>query len=546
MFKTWKWPPTTANLALSILLLLFWFGILRHIDLPGIYMDAANPDYLVARTLNRGLDNPIWIFPTCLFPILGQLYHGVQNYYFGLPVCALLGMNVVSLRLAQAAFGAVIVLLLYLICVRATDSRLLSFCAAAGLATDIAFLSSFRTQYYIILGGETWLFASLYLLFAGESYTSQNKRFFLFFSGVCSGLAVYGYFVFLFFLPAMLLLASGNNRKQSKALLTSFSVGFVVGMLPYVVGYVSLIAKVGGIGAALQTIGVALHNYKPLSSNLTFFGALVYPVKMARVAMTNIGNEAMIFRQASGGIWPEIRVAAFSAIFLFGLILLLFRPKLRSKESLLALLLVILPCSYLLAAALFGNRLGAHHFIVLTPLSYLLCGVIIGKIASLARNQAGGKAGFYFWWVGLAAAAVLVTANLWQQNAFFTRLEQTGGVGKASNALTTLAEGALSSQRDAFYVFPEWGFFMSFAFLTKNEVPYGIGCATEDIQSYMKRSGEIRIAFWELKDQDKYISILRKAGIHSPELIPFFQRDGNAAFYLLRGKSQTVTQRQSK
>ena len=71
------------------------------------------------------------------------------------------GINIVSVRLAQALFGAFIVFLLYVALIRMQISRIIALVMSIGLATDIAFLASFRTQFYIILGGEAWLFCSL-------------------------------------------------------------------------------------------------------------------------------------------------------------------------------------------------------------------------------------------------------------------------------------------------------------------------------------------------------------------------------------------------
>jgi hypothetical protein len=190
-----------------VLTLIFWLGVLRQIDLPGLYMDAVNPDYLAAHVLNPGLDNPRWLIPTISFPILGNLYHGVQNFYVDLVTFSVLGISVASIRISQALFGAAIVMLLYLLTVLATRNRLAAFLGAALLATDIAFIASFRTQFYIILGGEMWLFASLVALWHGG-----RKGFFL--SGVCYGISIYGYFVLGFFAPAMALLVMSRPEKR--------------------------------------------------------------------------------------------------------------------------------------------------------------------------------------------------------------------------------------------------------------------------------------------------------------------------------------------
>lgn len=86
----------------------FLFAVAFHIDLPGLYIDAVNPDFLAAQKLHPHLHNPTAALPSKIFPILGNLYHGVQNFYVALPVQAIFGFDVAPLRIAQALFGAVL------------------------------------------------------------------------------------------------------------------------------------------------------------------------------------------------------------------------------------------------------------------------------------------------------------------------------------------------------------------------------------------------------------------------------------------------------
>ncbi len=109
--------------------------VLVRSDLPGIYMDAANPDFLAAQWLHRG-HNPGAGIPSKVFPILGSFYHGLQNAYLGVPFFALAGFSVTSLRLEQATFGAILLVALFQLTRRLTGSRLLALLASLGLATE--------------------------------------------------------------------------------------------------------------------------------------------------------------------------------------------------------------------------------------------------------------------------------------------------------------------------------------------------------------------------------------------------------------------------
>ena len=50
----------------------FWIGILRYIELPGLHHDAINPDYIAARTINDQLYSPGGALFTAWFPLLGN------------------------------------------------------------------------------------------------------------------------------------------------------------------------------------------------------------------------------------------------------------------------------------------------------------------------------------------------------------------------------------------------------------------------------------------------------------------------------------------
>src|SRR5690348_15355158 len=66
-----------------------------RIDLPGIYMDEVNPDYLTVKILNpRHAPIVAWVLQGNYLlgdrvPFLVQLYHGSQTFWLGLPLFAM-------------------------------------------------------------------------------------------------------------------------------------------------------------------------------------------------------------------------------------------------------------------------------------------------------------------------------------------------------------------------------------------------------------------------------------------------------------------------
>jgi 4-amino-4-deoxy-L-arabinose transferase-like glycosyltransferase len=518
--------------ALSILLAIFWVGVLRHIELPGLYMDAVNPDYIAARTLNPELNNPAWIIPTAWFPILGNLYHGVQTYYLALPIDAVFGMNIVSVRLGQALFGAVIVALSFAIMLRTTGNRLLAFVAAAALATDIAFIASFRTQNYIILAGEVWLLASILCLLQ----TSLDRRgvWRPFLSGVFFGLAAYGYFVFLFFGPAVIWLAGSTATGKTKRDIAIWIGGVVVGMLPYVAGYASLVVALGSISDAIAWIQAALHNLSPFSSQLSLWGDVINAGHLSQYAMTNASNEFMLLGGRLHASWPNLRLTGIALVLLCGLVATLASKRVSNRNRQTSALLIALPLVYILVASPLGTRLWAHHFSVLIPLGYVSAAIAASQLMSWKKEGLRDLTKV-FPKVICVIGVVVLCLNVRQQNHFYSELEETGGVGLATNALTTLAEEARPLKTSVVYIFPDWGFFMSFALLTNNQVPYALELSPYVISQYHQTADEIRVAFWKETDVQKYSALLDQYGVHNLQVQTYRRNDGKPAFYMVRG-----------
>ena len=515
--------------AWTLPVIVFMIAVAVHIDLPGLYMDAVDPDFLAAQKLHHHLHNPTAALPSKIFPILGNLYHGVQNFYVDLPVLAIFGFNVGPLRIAQALFGAVLVAAFFVAARRLGKSTALAMAAAVGLATELAFTACFRTQFYIEMGGAAWLFVSLMLALPLESDTPLSQRR-LFWSGFFSGLAGYGYFVLLFFVPGMfglIALRPASNLRDT----ARWIIGLAVGFTPFAVGYLSLTLKLHGIDATIAFIRGLLGALHPFESSGTNEGNLLYAWHMAKLAITNHGNDAMIFGQVLPSFWGAVKFYVFAACLLVLSVWCLGSLALRRKPP-PATLLSLLPLSYLLVASLFGHRLWAHHFCVLVPFVYLLP---LALLVSLRTRQA--RKPFEHALLGVAAIAWLI-GNLTQQVAFHERLARSGGEGLSTSALTQLAVEARNAPSTSAYIFPEWGFFTSFCLLTENKVRYVVDASPETLLD-LKRSGynDLRLVYWQPAERAHYMQVLQQAGVQTMTERTFTTLDGRPVFYWLEGRT---------
>lgn len=515
----------------GVALAVFWLCVLRNVELPGLYMDAVNPDYLFARWLNPQLHNPVWTIPTGPVPLLGNLYHGMQTLYVGVLTYGLLGTSVVSVRVTHALYGSLIVLLAWLILRRVSGRPVLATALATALATDMAFIGSFRTQAYIILAGQVWMMLALWLAVRSAQEPAPS-RWLLLLSGMGMGLAVYGYFVFLFFLPPVAALAVlGPGRQGMGRRLLAWGAGFGVGMLPYVIGYVELAVALGGMGPLIEWIRKVLGILGPTVGRETYGEGLGHVLGYALWGLAGLGNEHMVIGEAVSfplAGWRAGCMALAGAVCLLGA---WWEWKERPRLARVLLAGAALPAAYIGLAAGFGSRLDVHHFTVLVAVGYVLLGL---GACWLALRLPQGR-----WLSGVAAvlAAALLLLNIAQQNRVHARLVATGGVGMSTDALPALARTALTERAHAVWFFPEWGFFMPFAFLTANQVPYENELTGATLGRHAVSGKEVRVAFWTEENQPMYREVLEQAGIRNIELRRMYRRDGQVALYVLAGVS---------
>jgi hypothetical protein len=515
----------------------FWACALRNLELPGLYMDAINPDYLVARWLHPALHNPVWVLPGQALPILGNLYHGMQTLYMGLLTYSVLGTTVASARLTHALFGAIIVLISWLILRRATGRPLLALALAVGLASDMAFLGSFRTQAYIILAGQIWMMSGMYL--AVRATRAGASAWTSMLCGVSMGLAAYGYFVFLFFLPPIALLTIfGAGRDGAKRRVLAWGVGFIIGMMPYVIGYAQLAVSVGGLTPFMEWMRNALAGLHPTGASPTYLSGLGSAFTNAKLGLSGVGNELMMFGETVSPDQVMVRPVLLVLATLGCLAGAWLQRRRDPSMARVALACAALPVSYTLCAGWFGARMWSHHFTVLVAVGYLLAGVALHAVATGFAPQltATRVAGWAARVTGAVALVVLLAFNLVQQQRVQNRLVETGGTGMSTDALPALARAALAGRGDVVWFFPEWGFFMPFMFLTGNQVPYQLDLTSASLERQRGKYGQVRVAFWKEAEQANYAKFLAEHDVKNIRLYIMERRDGQPAFYVLSGQ----------
>ena len=517
--RTW-WPFVLVAVAYAAV-------VAQNITLPGVYMDAVNPDYLAVRLLHRGTE-PIgaWLLPgNYLFgraPILIAFYHGSLTTWFGLPVFALFGTTVTGLRIAHALFGFAVLASLYALLARGGAKPWQAALACGALALDPGFTYAFRTQSYITLAPAAFLFLSLYALQRAADSAARNR--WLFFAGWLYGLAVVGYFIYAFFLPAVVMAAlwwTPAGARRGRGLLIA-AAGAALGGVAYPMGYALTTASLGGVAQAWDYFQQTQRALNAFSEQPDLAARFAHVAATIASVFRNSFHHTLIF-----GEHGEVPGSGFKMALLLGAPLLLWlRAEWQRPAPVLLRVLVACGVSFVAVALFFGTRLSGHHFMVLQPLAY---GAFALGLIALARTPRVGRTATAM--VALPIAA-LVALNVGGQVKESLRLQEVRGAGLYSDAINRLAADLLARERRPFAYFPDWGLSMPVAFLTggrigmdsleNHEAARRMLCADRDVVvAVVNEDRAARIDAWQ-----------RTLNWDAPAVESYRQADGKVVFLL--------------
>jgi len=513
--------------------LLFAAGMLTDLRLPGIYMDAVNPDYAVLRlTAPHPLDILVAIPPGNMLlrrlPVLGQIYHGALPFYLGLPAYLSAGTGVIGIRLANLGFGLV-VLAGSGFFMRAFGARpLICALCLASLATDPGFLFSFRTQVYITLLPVGFLLSSAALLAARRDRLSLGL---LGLSGLLAGIACYGYFIYAFCVPAVALYAGCVSFPALGARTTVrwWGGGLALGIAPYAAGFLLIAMATGGL-AGLQTyLHGVLDVLHPQSSGLPTTGRAGLFLYFAHQTLIGTGPAAMMFNRALPPWDAAAKIALLAALPAAALASTAARP---AGTGGLGLLAGIVAGLFILVMA-FGDRLWLHHFALLLPVLYAALALGLEHFAAWLLPVRPRAA---------AAAAILLllpilAGNASQAGAFFAVLETTRGVGLSSDAVNRYAEASRTDVPDATRFFPDWGLQFPFLMLTGGASPTVPGFDPARARAILCAGHDVEVATLRNRSTPLLPQWAAAVGWPRAETLHYDQADGAPLITIMRWRA---------
>lgn len=573
---------------LGLISIIILYQIFRCQNLPGLYFDSVNPDFLAIEMLFPG-ENPVTPkFAQTGFPFLAQLYHGTFTVWLELFIVGIIGRtSLLTVRICNSIYVLLICLAIYLLLKKVIFNRYILSLSMVVLVFSPQIFCFMRTQYHLKLPGTMLTFFSLYLLISMDKDDSSEKRTLL--SGLAQGLAFYSYFVFLFFVPALCLINIYFTKKGKKCIWKNMFVwfcGFGTACTMYVAGYLDLIVTKSSLSqtnkksiifsaefflllGCILLIYVLLKKhqsdkiYKRIVFVLLFFAAIMIGMFILNynriIEILSPLFKATNFNEKSLNFFERVNWFRSSALSILknlscewlmmgkgvskGGILYIILPLIlpvvtlitvlynRQKEDVkrqveLLFISYELVISYCFCAFFFAHRMGIHH---LTPIWFLIFLINIQEINILFILSLKKVNTILI----KTLIMCLLLLNFVNCNLVCTNLEITKGERLYTNKINEIADEALKNKKDGIrevYVFPESGLGSNFIYLTMNQVKCR-SLNSQVLKDLVDDGYLIKVYFWTYENEEIYAAKMRECGIDNIEEISYLSGTGVKTLY---------------
>jgi 4-amino-4-deoxy-L-arabinose transferase-like glycosyltransferase len=508
-FKELALKLANNHIAMLVGVLIIYFVIATHsLTLPGLFNDEAYRAELAMSILkdepvNVGVRQSIILFGRNI-PLMPQEYIGALEVYLLLPVFAILGVSVWSLRFASVLWGAISLILFF-----HWTRKLLGNTPAASatllLATHPSFIFWHRMGCFA--SPEMLIFANGAVLLLLGYYDTLQKRF-IYLAMLLIGMGIYAKMIFIWFLLALLACylvfrAIGNAESPIRRLRIG---DFVLSSIFLFVGS-SLVfwynLKTRGTIELLKKslAGPTTHGVR----NFNIWGNL--NIRLSELATMLNGSW---FR--SYGVAPhnDLLVSVF-AFSLFGSLAIIsayaiqalqigsrvrqrLRPALLASEDrgvqdcdnvnqnkiwkdnvnlvkslVFGMLMVV---TMLIASIVTVTSFGSQHLLIILPFCIFVCVSFFKCLAVLVRHLSPIPSRYpnvALYLAGTSIFILLVIGNLNASITYFRGLNRTGGYGRFSDAIYDLAD-FLIDNRISRPITVDWGFTSNTLVLTEGKV----------------------------------------------------------------------------
>jgi len=356
-------------------------------------------------------------------------------------------------------------------------------------------------------------------------------------AGGLAGLAVWGYFIFLFCVPALALFAvhRWRNSHSLYGLLVAFSVGFAGGCTLYAAGFLGMIFELGGWDPFWEYISAAMTGLNINQSRLPIMERVSLFYKMITSTLQGSGPAFLILREA--GSTFELSNVKLCILFLLPSIGLVTALRYNGPQSRGLWLMSGFVLGNAVLFVTFGSRLWLHHSSAMLPVFYVAMAIALDRFVSIVKPWADRR---IVRTVTLLSLLPIYATNMINAQDMFMRLEVTGGVGLASDAINRYSTDSLKDP-DTYRFFPDWGVFMPFAMLTRGSIPYSMDFSIIPAKQKLCSGTDIEVVLVAMQPQDRLGRWTEELGIGAPEETIYRQRNGIDVLRVARWRSNLAT-----
>lgn len=489
-------------------------------------MDAVNPDYLAVRMLSENPWRlPAWMMPGNMladrWPVLTSLYHGSLHAWTLVPLVALFGPSLELLRVSHALWGAGILLLLFICLRRGGAGTALATVLVGLLALDPAFIFAFRSQLYITLAPMVFVLLALLCAVRAQAAASLGARFgAALLAGLFCGLALYGYFIYAFFIPGVVAWLcwcqfASHRHPAVRTLLVlalGFGVGLALGAAGYLLGYGLIWNEEGGLEGLLAYLRGRTSELKAFEATPSMPEVLATFAAMVRAVLNGQWQARLMLGGDAPYAAQNLKLGLMVGVTGLGSVWLLWRRQATAWLGAAWLLML----SFAAGAMYFGDRLSGHHFSPVIVLAYLATGLVLSAV--LRTFPAARRA-------LLILALITAAVSVLGQAAIQQRLVATGGKALYSDAIDRFAQEAQHMRPNALHVFPDWGLFMPFQYLSAGKVDHVV-VLDDRVLRAVCANREVVLALVGVDGQQRMSQLLAPLGLRAKAIETYADREG--------------------
>jgi hypothetical protein len=465
-FHRLRWLPGLALVCVGYLAVSTYL-----ITQPAIYLDEINPDYLAVKIIHPNSHTAAWVMPgndliRGRFPLFlaGTPYNASWHAYLQVPFLYLLGGTVESFRMSHVLLGILLLSALFALVANVSGSIALATLTSTVLALDPAFIFAFRTQGFQMLFPAFFILLGILLCYPSGA---RLGRFFL--AGIFFGLSAWGYFIYFFALPGVLLAVYLRKEAHKWRRAMVLLLGIFIGVIPYFIAYVKFIDYFGNVGATVYWLKSVLQGMNraqhPVGATSIFSSLAAGSFGVVQKCWTFITGEwvwEVIF-----GLWHKdpgqyAKAAVLIVLPLIAYSFKRFRRDAEPNQQNGLLLGALATLSYLVMCIPLGGLLLVHHYHPVLPLLYFTAAISGSLLLAGATHKS---------LLSLIFSLALMGCNLNMTLATFKELRDVGGAKFYSHVVTDYPLEEAKGKDVTPHVFVDWGGMLQFIYLTEGRIP---------------------------------------------------------------------------